>query len=293
MALPPVRLHDRLRREAALLGPAAQRWLEAVPRQLAQLVADWQLTLEPQFDHAGSTSVVVPVVTADGTPAVLKLSLPHADALGEAPALRRWDGRHAVRLLQVNDDGLVLLLERCVPGHDLWTFPVDEQISVIAGLLPGLWVEPAGAPVRRLEDTAADWARRMRADSTAFDAPAEAVADAAGWAEQLAATTERRVLLHGDLNPGNVLTAQREPWLAIDPKPWIGDPAFDLAQALMNWIRVSEDASVDAAVERASRLAAAVGVDVGRALRWATVKVVGWGDGHDNAAVLHAAARAV
>ena len=44
----------------------------------------------------------------------------------------------------------------------------------------------------------------------------------------------RAVLLHGDFHPGNVLSAQREPWLAIDCKPVVGDPAYDLAQWLGN-----------------------------------------------------------
>lgn len=289
----PVRVHDRLRQAVEALGPAARRWLDAVPRQLADVVAAWELTRQAQLDHAGSTSLVVPVATVDGVPAILKLSVPHGDALGEAPALRRWSGRHAVSLLRASDDGFVLLLERCLPGHDLWTLPIDDQIAVMADLLPRLWVDPAGAPVRRLDDTVADWARRMRADPASFDAPAELVACAADWAGDLVATGRHRVLLHGDLNPGNVLAAHREPWLAIDPKPWIGDPAFDLAQVLMNWIPGTDAAAVDATVEWATRLARAVDVDVVRALRWATVKVVAWGDGHDNAAVLQAAARAV
>src|SRR5690606_20202528 len=125
-----------------------------------------------------------------------------------------------------------------------------------------------------------------------FDAPAEVVANAATWAEQLAATTATRALLHGDLNPGNVLLDIRRDWLAIDPKPWIGDPAFDLAQALVNWLRVGEDASAAMATRLATRLALAVDVDPTRALRWATVKAVGWGDAPDQAMLLHDAARA-
>src|SRR5437660_1452079 len=41
-------------------------------------------------------------------------------------------------------------------------------------------------------------------------------------------------LLHWDLHFENVLAAEREPWLAIDPKPLVGDPGFDVLPALGN-----------------------------------------------------------
>jgi streptomycin 6-kinase len=37
-----------------------------------------------------------------------------------------------------------------------------------------------------------------------------------------------------DLHAGNVLAARREPWLVIDPKPFVGDPAFDPVQHMLN-----------------------------------------------------------
>jgi streptomycin 6-kinase len=42
------------------------------------------------------------------------------------------------------------------------------------------------------------------------------------------------VLLATDLHAGNVLQSRREPWLVIDPKPFIGDPAYDAVQHLHN-----------------------------------------------------------
>jgi streptomycin 6-kinase len=51
---------------------------------------------------------------------------------------------------------------------------------------------------------------------------------------ELPATSERRVLLATDLHAGNVLSAEREPWLAIDPKPHVGDPTYDALQHMLN-----------------------------------------------------------
>ena len=38
-------------------------------------------------------------------------------------------------------------------------------------------------------------------------------------------TSAHTVVLHGDFNAGNVLAAEREPWLAVDAKPMVGDAA--------------------------------------------------------------------
>jgi streptomycin 6-kinase len=51
---------------------------------------------------------------------------------------------------------------------------------------------------------------------------------------ELPRTADCEVLLCTDLHAGNVLSAQREPWLVIDPKPFIGDPAFDAVQHMLN-----------------------------------------------------------
>ncbi len=42
------------------------------------------------------------------------------------------------------------------------------------------------------------------------------------------------VLLATDLHAGNILRSKRKPWLLIDPKPFVGDPAYDATQHLFN-----------------------------------------------------------
>jgi len=42
------------------------------------------------------------------------------------------------------------------------------------------------------------------------------------------------VLLHGDLHQENILAARRQPWLAIDPKGLIGEPAYETGALLRN-----------------------------------------------------------
>ncbi len=47
-------------------------------------------------------------------------------------------------------------------------------------------------------------------------------------------TADRTALLYTDLHPENVLAARREPWLAIDPKPYLGDSTYDALQHMLN-----------------------------------------------------------
>jgi streptomycin 6-kinase len=72
------------------------------------------------------------------------------------------------------------------------------------------------------------------------------------------------VLLSTDLHAGNVLRAEREPWLVIDPKPFVGDPAYDATQHLLN----CEARMRDAPIETIARFAGLLEVDAERVRLW-------------------------
>jgi streptomycin 6-kinase len=55
-----------------------------------------------------------------------------------------------------------------------------------------------------------------------------------GLFKELSQRTTDEVLLATDLHAANVLQAQRVPWLVIDPKPFVGDRAYDATQHLLN-----------------------------------------------------------
>jgi streptomycin 6-kinase len=183
---------------------------------------------------------VAPATDPSGRDLVLKVGWWHEEAAHEAEGLRVWHGHGAVLLhdAHVTEQTSALLLERCRPGTALAeTVPEPQQDVVVAGLLQQLWITPpAGHPFRPLLEMCEAWASefidRLAETPGACD-PGMARA-AVDLLRTLPAGAERQVLLCTDLHAANVLSAQREPWLVIDPKPYVGDPAYDPVQHLLN-----------------------------------------------------------
>jgi streptomycin 6-kinase len=193
------------------------------------------------------------------------------EAAHEIPGLRFWDGYPTVRLLAADEDLHALLLERCLPGTPLRDLDEPKQAAVIAGLLRRLWrVPPAPHVFRPLSGMIDCWI-----DETLLDAAnwpdAGLVREGIGLLRDLSRDDCAAVLLATDLHAGNVLRAQREPWLAIDPKPFLGDPAYDLTQHLLN-CRGRLAADPDSVIARFSDLA---GVDRKRVQLWTFARLAG------------------
>ncbi len=213
----------------------SQAWLEQLPDTIRTIQEAWSLALDVPFDTGeGSCAWVAPVIRGDGTRAVLKLGMPHMEAKHEIQGLRFWNGDAAARLLEADEERNAMLLERCEPGIILRQLPEPEQDIVIAGLLRRLWrVPPAPHPFRPLAIMTEYWANETRENPANWSDIGLVQAGLDLFAE-LPRTAPANVLLATDLHAGNVLQAQREPWLAIDPKPFIGDPAYDATQHLLN-----------------------------------------------------------
>jgi streptomycin 6-kinase len=231
-------------RLAATCALTAERsaWLDGLPAVVARLLDEWELMpAGPPFDgREVSAAWVAPVERADGTPAVLKLGMPHMEAKHEIEALRLCNGDPTVRLLAADAGANAMLLERCVPGTALRELPEPEQDVVVAGLLRRLWrVVPDPHPFRPLAAMTAAWGEETLAELPRGRDPG-LLREGLRLFDELPRTAPRRVLLATDLHAGNVLRAEREPWLAIDPKPFVGDPAYDATQHLLNSPRLRE-----------------------------------------------------
>lgn len=210
-------------------------WLSRLPEVLQNLQRRWSLQLGPPFaGEEGSCAWVAPVTQRDGTAAVLKLGLPHLEGEHEIAGLRFWAGNPTVPLLAADEELNAMLLERCQPGTSLRSLPEGEQDAVLAPLLRRLWrVPPASHTFRPLSTMLAYWSHEARTHAEHWPDPG-LVREGLRLFQELAETAPEQVLLATDLHAGNVLRAQREPWLVIDPKPFVGDPAYDATQHLLN-----------------------------------------------------------
>jgi len=269
-------LPTELRRGLVGFGDDGRRWVEELPGRIERLRRRWGLDLGPPFEPGGVTSWVAPA----GTDAVLKVVVPHREADHEAAALRAWDGTGAVRLLDEDPGENALLLERCRPGTALRLAgrPDDEVLDTAVTTAARLWRPVAAAePYERLADVMAEWAELVedRAQHHAVPLAPELVVEGAALLRRLPVTADREVLLHGDLHPANLLAAEREPWLAIDPKPVRGDPAFDLPPLVLQTGDLLGAADPAAELDRRlRRVSAASGVDVDRIRAWGLARSV-------------------
>ena len=230
----------------------------------------WQLRLGDAYPP-GAAGHAVRAELPDVTPAVLKVSNPHRESLQEADALERWGGDGAIRLLARDDARSALLLERCEPGTPLSGSP--DALDVLIGLLPRLWKSPDG--FHSVADEAAVWRSEIERDVRD-----ERLRDAAlGYLRDLVPTQGEQVLVHQDLHGDNVLAAQREPWLAIDPKPLAAERELAVAPIVRSDELGHGKREV---VARFDRLTSELGLDRGRALGWTVVQTVAWSAGRDH-----------
>lgn len=253
-------------------GPDWAAWLDRLPGLVRDLLEEWTLTPDGEATH-GNTAVVVPVLTTEGEAAVLKVGWPHWEAEHEALALQTWGGRGAVRLLRADPKRFALLLER-LHTEDLSELWDVQACEVVGGFYRRLHV-PAPPQLLTLSAQAARWASELGDRERRLPVPPRMVEQARAIARDFAAdeATDGR-LIHTDLHFDNVLRADREEWLVIDPKPLSGDPHYELAPML--WNRFDEYAGRirDGVRDRFFALVDAAELDEDRARAWAVLRLV-------------------
>jgi len=222
-------------------------WSGQLPEALRAARSRWGVREGQPFCPGGTNAWVAPAAGPDGQALVLKLIRPGFEAEHEVEGLRRWDGRATARLIAADDFGEVgaILLERCLPGTALAALPELEQDPVVASLLRRIWIDPGPRhPFRPLAEMCDRWAEefeRLPQDQGRLGS-GDLVAEGLRLWRELSHQDVGAVLLFTDLHAGNVLAASREPWLAIDPKPHVGDPTYDALQHMLNCpLRLSSD----------------------------------------------------
>jgi streptomycin 6-kinase len=268
---PVIDLPDAVQAMAAR-GPEWATWVDRLPKLVQSQLDDWNLIPEGAPTH-GYCSVVLPARTPDGVAAVLKVAFPDDESEHEHLALRRWGGDGAVRLLAAEPHRRALLLERLHERNlnDLWDV---EACEVVASLYQRIHV-PALPRVRSLVDYVERWTTELSALPRSAPLPRRLVEQAIALGRDFVADpASTGTLIHGDLHYENVLAADREPWLVIDPKPVNGDPHYEIAPMLWNrWDELAGDTR-DGVRRRFHTLVDAAGLADDRARAWVVVRMV-------------------
>ena len=277
MTFPPIP-EAFARTQTSLHGEAGVAWLNRLPAFTEELEERWSLEAGHPFPNL-SYNWVVPAVREDGIFAVLKLSFPGDKEFGtEAEALRLFGGGGVCRLLELDPTRAAMLLERLQPGAPLTTVEDDEEATAVAaGVMKKLW---RPAPADHGFPTVAGWAGgfdrlRRRFDGGTGPMPARLVERAESLFAELLASQGEPLLLHGDLHQENILTAGREPWLAIDPKGVVGEAAYDTAALLHNPAEALDAPDPKRLIERRlDVLSGELGLDRARIRAWGLAQAV-------------------
>jgi len=253
-------------------GPEWAAWVDGLPATVRLLVEQWRLRTDGDPTH-GHCSLVLPVRTADGVAAALKIGFPDEESEHEHLALRRWGGIGAVRLLSAEPHHRGLLLER-LSSEDLTAVPEAQACRIVADAYRRIHV-PALPPLRSLASYVDRWTAELAELPRSAPIPRRLVEQAIALGTDLIAdraVTDR--VIHTDLHYANVLAAQREPWLVIDPKPVNGDPHYEIAPMLWNrWDDIAGNVR-DGVRRRLWMLVDAAGFDEDRARAWVIVRMV-------------------
>ena len=260
----------------SFFGP---EWARRLPALAVGRLDEWGLTVAGESMH-GAVALVVPVRRADGTSAVLKIQPQDPETEGEPLALRTWNGDGAVRLFDHDPRTGAMLLETLDAGRRLDDEPLEPALEVIGSLLARLTAHPGPEGLRGLGPLTRDIADRGRARATRMAESWRPMLERwAAIADELSADPGDR-LLHWDLHYENVIAplegTERDDWLAIDPKPLVGDPGFELLPALRNrWAEAEETGDpVRATRRRFDLLTEVAGLDRERARAWTRVRLL-------------------
>ncbi|MFC6010979.1 aminoglycoside phosphotransferase family protein [Nocardia lasii] len=272
----------------AVFGAAGERWIGELPGIVAGLAARWGLRdFSPPF-RGGTHAYVALAFRGDGEGVVLKVPMVDGENVAEATALYAYGGDGAVRLLDFDRDSGALLLE-WVPGAELLAqpgFPSSEgrpenveKVALACALYrrlrrPMTTVPPGYPPLPLATDLVAGLRARLDDPNSllaeVLSAPLREVVNRR--CAELATPEGPLLIVNRDTHLGNILAAEREPWLLIDPKPCLGEAAFDAGFLVM--IQVQSTPTREHAATVVATTATALAVDPDRARAWALIRAV-------------------
>ena len=262
-----------------IYGESGVEWLGRLPSIISECASQWSLTVRPAFGL--SYNYGAPAVRGDGSDAVLKVGYLDKELFSEMDALRLFNGKGIGRLLEHDRDSGAMLLERLMPGETLRSISVENDekaTSIAAQVMSKLW---APAPDDHPFPTVETWTLGMKRMRDHYDGgtgplPVAIVEKAEALFDELIGSMGEHVLLHGDLHHENILTSERDGWLAIDPKGVVGEREYEVGALLRNpmpdFVNRPDAAKITA--RRIDQLADELGFDRKRLAGWGLAQAV-------------------
>ena len=218
-----------------MCGQKGDEWFASLPATIAELERQWNVRVGNPFPGI-EYNYVAEAEGEENLPLVIKIAPPFetVEIHGEARFLRVAQGRGAVELIAEDRERKAILIERALPGKALHEEFASSPIDSIEPAIDVLKEILRPAPDEMGDVITLDkWFENFRRYKKT-DFPQQMAEKAFEIYERLSCQPEKTFYIHGDYHPGNVVTAQREQFLAIDPKGIVGHIGYDIAVFLIN-----------------------------------------------------------
>ncbi|KPB04889.1 aminoglycoside phosphotransferase family protein [Bacillus sp. CHD6a] len=225
-----------------------EEWLQNFDSLIHYCEKKWSLKILPPFEL--SYNFVAPAKKQGGGQVVLKLSVPSKEFYSEVDALRYFAGEGIVRIIDMEIDRGILIIEQLTPGDTLATLGDDiEATKIAAGIMKSLWVPDTSYSNLPLIEDRERGLHHFFNEHPAGKAPItrDILLKAIRTFRSLLDEKNKRYILHGDLHHYNILKAESS-WIAIDPKGLVGEREYDTIQFLLN--NLPDDQNLEAILSK-------------------------------------------
>ncbi|MBP2242757.1 streptomycin 6-kinase [Cytobacillus eiseniae] len=212
-----------------------EEWLNNFNHLIDECEKRWQIKVMAPF--ALSYNFVAPALRRDGTEVVVKLTPPSEEFHTEVSALQLYNGHGIVKIVDVDPQKGILILERLLPGNTLADLENDEEATYIASkVMKKLWIPgSACSQIPTSEQREKSLLKIYEENPIGFGpVTKEILQEATEVFMELNRTIIQPYFLHGDLHHYNILMSGSNSWTAIDPKGLVGDREYDVIQFLLN-----------------------------------------------------------
>lgn len=220
----------------SLWGEEGQKWLDDIPKIIEEFEKKWSIQVSTPFNL--SYNYVASATGEDGTEVVIKIGFPKdKEFISELETLPLFNSKGMVKQLKQDKNQAVMLLESIKPGISVATLDDEKATETMVKVMQNFWVaapNPDSHIVKVFEWSKGFQRLKDKFAGSTGPLPKHLVNKAEEVYLELSRSNDPQYLLHGDLHHDNVISATREPWLAIDPKGIIGPKERETAPMLMN-----------------------------------------------------------